>query len=128
MQVLSTKIAFASRMLLNDSFVGEGKCLLHGVIVVNGVVVRYSVVLFYTDVGNGVAVFSGHLFDEAVLSVMVHRFNMGIRKPFFVGTSRMESVSRVRVPLTVMISFSFSRQASCIVVKHGSCSAGWVLS
>ena len=86
--------------------------------------VLISVILFYTDVGNGVAVFSGHLFDEAVLSVMVHQFNMGIRKPFFVGTSRMESVSRIRVPLTVMISFSFSRQASCIVVKHGSFSAG----
>ena len=54
-------------------------------------------------------------------SVMVQRFSMGIGKPFFIMTSRIESVSRVTIPLTVTRSFSFSRRTFSIVVR-----AGWL--
>ena len=35
------------------------------------------------------------------LSVMVQRSSMGTRKPFFMMTSRMESVGSVRIPFIV---------------------------
>ena len=51
----STKIVLPSNMLSENSLVGGGKCSLVGVTVVDGVVVRYFVlVLFYTYVGNAV--------------------------------------------------------------------------
>ena len=72
--------------------------------------VLFGVVLFDTDVGDGITLFIGNLFDEICPecdrnSTRVVRngaaLQHGNKKPFFMMTSRMESIRSVRIPFTV---------------------------